>query len=325
MVLPGALEEITYTAQSSASSLASSIFNNENDLINPASLSLLYLAGLLTSFSPCSLGLLPLTLSYISTAAGERSDKSSFFPTVAFAGGLAMVFCGLGLSASLLGGVFGRGTDNVLGNFLLVALSSGVSIVMGLQLLELINLPLPSLELDVPGVTSNQDTSIQMDGEGSILTFDDDGNLIPPSAVKSDQALETMQKPNGSSLFRAFLLGGSLALVASPCATPVLTSILAFVAVNQDPSLGFVLLMTYTIGYTTPLLVVGATGGEALAKVQAAAAQAESTPGQRRSIVAMLGNAVTPLTACVLIYYGTTGLLTGLLGDPSLAGLAPLM
>jgi len=236
-----------------------------------------------------------------------------------------MVFCGLGLSASLLGGVFGRGTDNVLGNFLLVALSSGVSIVMGLQLLELINLPLPSLELDVPGVTSNQDTSIQMDGEGSILTFDDDGNLIPPSAVKSDQALETMQKPNGSSLFRAFLLGGSLALVASPCATPVLTSILAFVAVNQDPSLGFVLLMTYTIGYTTPLLVVGATGGEALAKVQAAAAQAESTPGQRRSIVAMLGNAVTPLTACVLIYYGTTGLLTGLLGDPSLAGLAPLM
>ncbi|CAN0235268.1 unnamed protein product, partial [Ectocarpus fasciculatus] len=51
---------------------------------------------------------------------------------------------------------------------------------------------------------------------------------------------------------RAYLLGASSALVASPCCTPVLASILGFIATSQDPALGLVLLLTYSAGYTTP-------------------------------------------------------------------------
>ena len=57
-------------------------------------------------------------------------------------------------------------------------------------------------------------------------------------------------------------------MVASPCATPVLTSILGFVAAAQDPALGAILLFTYTVGYSTPLLVIAASGGQALVNLQ---------------------------------------------------------
>ena len=41
------------------------------------------------------------------------------------------------------------------------------------------------------------------------------------------------------------------------------------------------------------------------------------------SIVGMIGSLVNPVTAAVLIAYGTTGILKALFGDPSLAGLSP--
>lgn len=240
-------------------------------------------------------------MSYISTAAGEREDKAAFFPTLAFASGLACVFVGLGLSVSLLGGVFGQSSsNNIVASILLVALSSGVSITMGLQMLELVDLPLPSLELPSSMSSGGDDMS-------SELVFDDDGNIIASPPQSEGQQ---------SALFRTFLLGGSSALVASPCATPVLTSILAYVAASQNPVLGAALLFTYTAGYSTPLLVIGATGGEALAKAQAM--------GNDESMIGKIGRVVTPFTAAILIWYGTTGLLEGLFGDPSLSGLTVL-
>ena len=53
---------------------------------------------------------------------------------------------------------------------------------------------------------------------------------------------------------RAFLFGASSAVVASPCASPVLASILAYVATLGDPLLGGLLLLAYTLGYTAPVL-----------------------------------------------------------------------
>jgi len=277
-------ENLIYTASSTAEIGATEAINSSTSI---SSLAVLYFAGLLTSFSPCSMGLLPLTVSYISTAAGERDDKDVFLPTVAFALGLASVFCGFGLSVSLVGGVFGSSGNEGLGMGPLVLgiLSGGVSIAMGLKLLELVEIPLPSFEI------------------GDFAQGDDD-------------------KAEGggvNALFRTFLLGGSSALVASPCATPVLTSILAFVAASRDPILGSLFLFIYTIGYSTPLLIVGASGGQALANAQVASLSNED------SLLAKAGQLVSPTTASILIMYGTTGILTSFLGDPSLAGLAPIL
>jgi cytochrome c-type biogenesis protein len=56
---------------------------------------------------------------------------------------------------------------------------------------------------------------------------------------------------------RSYLLGLTFGLVASPCSTPVLATLLAWVASTQDLWLGAVLLLSYTAGYVLPLILVG--------------------------------------------------------------------
>lgn len=314
-------EDLIFSAQSKASDLMSTLSFSE---AGPTSLAIIYLAGLLTSFSPCSLGLLPLTLSYISTAAGERSDKSSFLPTLAFAAGLGVVFCAFGLSASFLGGIFGKSSDSFIGKVLLALLSSGVSLAMGLQLLDIINIPLPSFEIGIPGIHDNHKPTNNISGEveEDMLEFDDEGNLVSITSSSELSTAAAAAKSNAASLFRTFLLGGSSALVASPCATPVLTSILAFVALSQNAVLGATFLLTYTAGYTTPILIVGATGGEALAKAQAVSSENNSSTN---GIVGIIGGLVNPFIASILVASGTTGILTALFGEPSLAGISRMV
>jgi cytochrome c-type biogenesis protein len=56
---------------------------------------------------------------------------------------------------------------------------------------------------------------------------------------------------------RSYLIGLTFGLVASPCSTPVLASLLAWVANTQDLILGAVLLLAYTGRYVTPLILAG--------------------------------------------------------------------
>ena len=393
------LNDLLYKAQSLASDMTSSsgILGGSGGGITAASLTILYGAGLLTSFSPCSLSLLPLTISYISASTTEQRNvnavdtttgnpegesASSLLPTLAFAAGLASVFVGLGLSAALLGaGVFGSatttgddGTVNV-GKLLLACLSSGISVAMGLQLLDIVRIPLPSFEMDVDSLMSKKSDETDMaasdDGDmdmaGSEIGFDEDGNLMPVAIASEGTTAESSKKSSddssssvSGSLLRTFLLGGSTAFIADFCGTPVLgksnnagalrytdvviptiyspprvqfchhfssfaaASILAYVASSRDPVIGATLLLTYALGYSTPLLLIGATGGNILANANAAAASAAGDDEGGWSM-AKIGRLVTPLTATVLIWYGTTGFLEALIGDPSLVALAPIL
>ena len=56
---------------------------------------------------------------------------------------------------------------------------------------------------------------------------------------------------------RSYAIGLTFGLVASPCSTPVLASLLGWVANTQDLILGAVLLITYTAGYVAPLILAG--------------------------------------------------------------------
>ena len=56
---------------------------------------------------------------------------------------------------------------------------------------------------------------------------------------------------------RSYLIGLTFGVVASPCSTPVLASLLAWVATTKDLILGGVLLLSYTAGYVAPLILAG--------------------------------------------------------------------
>jgi len=56
---------------------------------------------------------------------------------------------------------------------------------------------------------------------------------------------------------RSYLLGLTFGLVASPCSTPVLATLLAWVSTTQDPLIGSALLLSYAVGYVTPLVLAG--------------------------------------------------------------------
>ncbi|MFB2919249.1 MULTISPECIES: cytochrome c biogenesis protein CcdA [Aerosakkonema] len=60
---------------------------------------------------------------------------------------------------------------------------------------------------------------------------------------------------------RSYLLGLTFGLVASPCSTPVLATLLAWVTQTQNAVLGGLFLLFYTAGYVAPLILAGTFTG----------------------------------------------------------------
>ncbi|MES5487139.1 cytochrome c biogenesis CcdA family protein [Bradyrhizobium sp. INPA03-11B] len=71
------------------------------------------------------------------------------------------------------------------------------------------------------------------------------------------------QAAPSQSLFGGFVLGTTLGLVWTPCAGPVLGSILTIVATSKDTAWASLQLVTYAIGAAIPMLAI-AYGGQAV-------------------------------------------------------------
>jgi cytochrome c-type biogenesis protein len=172
------------------------------------SVGIIFVAGLLTSLTPCMLSMLPITIGYI----GGYETKSRLQAAVQstwFSLGLATTLALLGILAALFGKVYGQVG---IGLPILVSL---LAILMGLNLLEALPLQLPSW--------------------GGLDWISQD----LPTGVRS------------------FFIGLTFGVVASPCSTPVLATLLGWVATKQDWILGAVLLLSYTAGYVAPLILAG--------------------------------------------------------------------
>jgi cytochrome c biogenesis protein CcdA len=99
-----------------------------------------FIAGLISSFSPCVLIAIPLVISYVGGYA-EGDVKRSFSFSLSFVIGLSITFTILGAIASLMGTLLGD-----VGGFWKYILSA-VAIVMGLQMMGLLNFQIPTPRL----------------------------------------------------------------------------------------------------------------------------------------------------------------------------------
>ncbi|MHB8086996.1 MAG: cytochrome c biogenesis CcdA family protein [Anaerolineaceae bacterium] len=114
--------------------------NIDPALLQPTSIIgylLVFLGGIVTSIGPCNVAMIPLIIGYIG-GSHEVPKKKAFGISLVFAIGLAVTFMLLGIIASLLGGLIG-GTTHIW-----YYLVSVVCFVIGLQMLGILNLTLPS-------------------------------------------------------------------------------------------------------------------------------------------------------------------------------------
>lgn len=172
------------------------------------SVGVIFLAGLLTSLTPCMLSMLPITIGYIGGYETKTRLQAAVQSTW-FSLGLATTLAALGIVAAVAGKIYGQ-----VGIGLPIVVSI-IAILMGLNLLEALPLQLPD-----------------WGGMGWI----------------------SQDLPEG---VRSYLIGLTFGLVASPCSTPVLATLLAWISTTQDPLLGSVLLLSYTAGYVAPLILAG--------------------------------------------------------------------
>jgi thiol:disulfide interchange protein DsbD len=172
-----------------------------------------FLAGVLTSFTPCVYPLIPITVGIIG-AKSSQTRKRGFILSLMYVLGLALVYAALGAFAALSGKLFGQISTNMW-TFLLVG---NLFFLFGLSMLDVFSLELTFLQ------------------------------KWSPSA-------------KGTGLLTALLFGGVSALIAGPCTTPVLGTLLAFVASRQNVMLGFTMLFLFAFGMGFLLIIVGTFTG----------------------------------------------------------------
>ncbi len=169
-------------------------------------LPLAFLGGLLSSFSPCILPMLPINLSYIGTL-NITSRWDAFKKASMFVLGAVTALSLFGLFSSLSTALFVdyRGPVNIIIGLIIL--------IMGLSMAGLFYLRLPQLNLTLP-------SSVGPYGVG--LTF---------------------------------------ALVTSPCASPILFSVLAAGASTGSQLLSTLAMVSFALGYTALIFLASLFAG----------------------------------------------------------------
>lgn len=98
-----------------------------------------YLAGVLTSFTPCVYPVIPITVGYI--GARNVQGQARALISMAYVLGLAVVYAALGIIASLTGKLFGAAATHPLTYFIV----ANICLVFGLAMLDVFQIPMLGL------------------------------------------------------------------------------------------------------------------------------------------------------------------------------------
>ncbi|EKE02547.1 MAG: hypothetical protein ACD_20C00363G0013 [uncultured bacterium] len=103
-----------------------------------------FLGGIITSLSPCTLGLLPIIIGYVG-GCSENSNKKTAIQITFFVIGLSLVLTALGITAAIAGKAFGFHANPIW-----AIVMASLILIMGLSLLEIIEIPMPSIIKQMP-------------------------------------------------------------------------------------------------------------------------------------------------------------------------------
>ncbi|MFN8579605.1 MAG: cytochrome c biogenesis protein CcdA [Gemmatimonadaceae bacterium] len=181
----------------------------------------LFVAGLLTSLTPCIYPMIPITAAIVgggsmgAPAAGTTRWRPLLLSLV-YALGLALVYAALGLFAGLSGTMFGTVSSNPW----LYFLQANVLVLAGLAMLDVFSVRLPTSTLEWASRAGR-------------------GGRVPG----------------------VFLMGAVSGLVAAPCSAPVMAAVLTWVTQTKSAALGFIYLFTFSLGMCGLLVAVGSSSG----------------------------------------------------------------
>ncbi|VKL22310.1 cytochrome c-type biogenesis protein [Streptococcus pneumoniae] len=185
-----------------------------------------FLAGILSFFSPCILPLLPVYTGVLlddkdgaQASSGKFSiSVTSLLRTLAFIAGISFIFILLGYGAGFLG--------NLLYASWFQYLTGAIIILLGLHQMEI---------LHFKGLYKEK--RLQLQGQGQ----------------------------NGKGYSQAFLLGLTFSFAWTPCVGPVLGSVLALAASGGSGAWqGAGLMLVYTLGLALPFLLLALTSSYVL-------------------------------------------------------------
>ena len=176
-------------------------------------LSIAFLAGLISFLSPCVLPLIPGYISYISgTSFDKIADKKEnlvVLKTIFFTLGFSFIFIALGSTASFIGNFF-------LTNSNILRILAGVIIIFfSFQVMRITNF----------------------------------------SFMNKD--IRFFTKKYSNNLFFPFVVGVAFGFGWTPCIGPILGSIIALAALEENVNKGILLLSAYSLGLAIPFIISG--------------------------------------------------------------------
>ncbi len=185
-------------------------------------LPLVFLAGVLTSLTPCIYPMIPITVAIVGGDAVDaegvrvRRRGRTVALTLAYVVGLALVYASLGLFAGLTGSLFGSVSTNP---WLYFAMAN-LLVVAALAMLDVIPIRLPA-------------------------------SIARRAATAG----------TGGRIGGAFVMGAMSGLVAAPCSAPVMAAVLTWVSTTGSAALGFAYLFAFSLGMTALLVAIGLSSG----------------------------------------------------------------